>query len=220
MGIENFYVVKNNALKNDKNEDFKKYCELRDHASKAFYISSGVSRKWMNEKDAERGSSGLDILWPVLDNKHFKEALANAENGTSPNNISPIVRYSVNERATVIWLGDLETPFMDLIVEDIILPETKILIAPHHGRKSGKVPKKFLEQIKPKVVIIGEASSEDIDYYKGYNTITQNTACDITMDLQDNKVYFYSSSTSYEVDFLTNEHKHDSLGSYLGTLIL
>src|SRR5688572_18919943 len=46
MGIKNFYVVKNNALKNKENDDFVKYCELRD-GSEAFYISRGVKRKWM-----------------------------------------------------------------------------------------------------------------------------------------------------------------------------
>ncbi len=220
MGIENFYVVKNNALKNDDNEDFQKYCELRD-SSKAFYISKGVTRRWMNEGDSDRGSSGINILWPITNNKHFLDALKSAENGTSPNNISPIIRYALNDGASVIWMGDLETPFMELIIDDIILPATDILIAPHHGRDSGRVPKKFLEQIKPKIIIIGEASSDDLNYYKGYNTITQNSASDITMELVDGKVHFFVSSTSYTVPFLKNENiKNDALGTYLGTLYI
>lgn len=218
MGIHNFYVVRNNALKNFDNEDFQKYCELRD-SSKAFIISQGVSRKWMNESDEVRGSSGINILWPVTNNRHYIKALADAENGISPNNISPIFRYELNNSASVIWMGDLEKPFMDLIIDDIILPASDILIAPHHGRDSGKVPKKFLEQIKPKVIIIGEASSDDLNYYSGYNTITQNSARDITMDLRDGKVHFFVSSTSYTVNFLKDEKiKDDSIGTYLGTL--
>lgn len=220
MGIDNFYVVKNNAQKSDKNEDFIKYCELRDDTKKAFYISRGVERRWMNIGDNDRDQSGINILWPIENNSAFKKALKDAEEGTSPNNISPILRYNVKDSASVIWMGDLETPFMDSIIEEIILPPTTILIAPHHGRKSGKVPKKFLEQIKPKVIIIGEASSEDLDYYEGYNAITQNTANDITMDLIAGKVHFYSSSTSYQVSFLTNEKIVSTLGSYLGTLNL
>jgi len=220
MPIQNFYVVSNSALKNDENVDYKKYCELRD-GSKAFKISRGVKRKWMNEDGDGRGSSGIQILWPILNNQHFIKALSDAENGTSPNNISPIMTYSLNGSGSVIWMGDLETPFMDLIINDIVLPKTHILIAPHHGRKSGKVPKKFLEQINPKVIIIGEASSDDIDYYAGYNTITQNTARNITMDLTDGKVHFFTSSTSYTVNFLKDEKiVNEELGTYLGTLIL
>jgi len=222
MGIVNFYVVKNNALKNEENEDFAKYCELRDHTTKAFYISAGVSRKWMNERDEQRGSSGINILWPILANEHFLEALADAAEGISPNNISPIFRYSLESGASVIWMGDLETPFMEKIIDDIKLPQTDILIAPHHGRNSGKVPTKFLEQLQPKVILIGEASSDDLYYYSGYNTITQNSARNITMELVAGKVHFYSSSTSYDVDFLVDEDMDSDtdLGSYLGTLVL
>lgn len=220
MEIQNFYVVKNNALKNSSNEDFQKYCELRD-SSKAFIISQGVSRKWMNLGDSERGSSGINILWPITTNKHFIKALEDAEKGISPNNISPIFRYSLKNSASVLWMGDLEKPFMDLIIDDIVLPHSDILIAPHHGRDSGKVPKKFLEQIKPKVIIIGEASSEDLNYYSGYNTITQNSARDITMECLAGKVRFFTSSTSYSVNFLSNENiTNYKLGAYLGTLFL
>lgn len=220
MGIENFYVVKNDAQKNSENEDFQKYRELHD-SQKAFYISRGVSRKWMNIEDEVRGSSGISILWPILNNNFFKAALENAAKGNSPNNISPIFRYSLNNGVSVIWMGDLETPFMDSITRDIDIEQTDILIAPHHGRKSGKVSQKFLDEIKPKVVIVGEASSDDIDYYAGYNTITQNRAQDITMECLEKKVHFYSSSTSYSVNFLKDEKiKNLSLGSYIGTLNL
>lgn len=220
LGISNFYVVKNDAAKNEENEDFAKYCELRN-GTNAFYIKKGVQRKWMNLDDEERGSSGINILWPDVDNGHFIEALKKAEEGLSPNNISPIIKYSLSESATVLWMGDLETPFMDLIVDDIQLPIADILIAPHHGRKSGKVPKKFLDQIKPKVIIIGEASSDDLHYYNGFNTITQNSAEHITMDCTTGKVHFYTSSTEYEVDFLKNESvKNEALGTYLGSLEL
>lgn len=220
MGIENFYVVKNDAQKNSENEDFQKYRELHD-SQKAFYISEGVSRKWMNIGDDVRGSSGISILWPILNNEFFKAALENAENGYSPNNISPIFRYSLNGGASVIWMGDLETPFMDSITQDIDIPATDILIAPHHGRKSGKVSQKFLDEINPKVIIVGEASSDDIDYYAGYSTITQNRARDITMECIEGKVHFYSSSTSYSVNFLDDEKvSNEALGTYIGTLNL
>ena len=221
LKLANFYVVKNDAAKNEQNEDFKKYCELRDDLNKSFYISRGVSRKWMNISDDERDCSGINIEWPILDNAHFTEALKKAENGLSPNNISPIFTYGLKNSASVIWLGDLETPFLENILDDINLPKSDVLIAPHHGRKSGRVPKKFLDQIKPKVIIIGQASSDDLHYYTGYNTITQNSARSITMDLVEGKVHFYSSSTSYDVDFLTKENaKNAKLGSYLGTLLL
>ena len=220
MPIQNFYVVPNKAAKNDKNEDFAKYCELRD-GSKAFNISRGVRRKWMNESDDTRKTSGLSILWPILENEKFIEALKDAEVGNSPNNISPIVTYSLQNGGSVIWMGDLEFPFMESIINDIDIPSRDILIAPHHGRKSGKVPEKFLKDISPKVIIIGEASSDDLHYYSGYNTITQNSAEHITMEFVEEKIHFFTSSTSYNVDFLDDEKiVNENLGTYIGTLNL
>ena len=55
-------------------------------------------------------------------------------------------------------------------------------MTPHHGRSSGKIPKEWLDAIEPKIIVIGEAPSEKINYLSGYNTITQNSAGDIIFD--------------------------------------
>ncbi len=104
MPIENFYCVENKATKPDETKDFKKYCELRD-SGKPFYLYRGCSRKWLNERNEERESAGIYILWPKTENEHYKEALKKAEKGESPNNISPIVRYSYAGRVTMLWWG-------------------------------------------------------------------------------------------------------------------
>ena len=90
MPILNFYTVKNSATKKPEcwTEDFGTYCELRDDAKKAFYIERGCTRRWMNESNEERSSSGINIRWPILENSDYKEALASAAKGESPNNIS------------------------------------------------------------------------------------------------------------------------------------
>jgi hypothetical protein len=59
--FRNFYTVKNNATKNDPTKDFVRYVELRDSA-KAFSLSKGCTRKWMNDGDDKRGSAGINIL--------------------------------------------------------------------------------------------------------------------------------------------------------------
>src|SRR5882762_5984885 len=71
IGILNFYCVKNKATKSEETDDFKRYKYLRDEGKKAFYLERGCSRKWMNITDEVRGSSGINILWPVLGNRHF-----------------------------------------------------------------------------------------------------------------------------------------------------
>ncbi len=218
MPILNFYCVKNNATKSDETIDFKKYCELRD-SNKAFYLYSGCSRRWMNQSNEERGSAGINILWPITDNEHYKDALKKAEEGESPNNISPIVKYSVEDGVSMLWMGDLESDFMEEIKSELALPKVDILFAPHHGRDSGKAPEDWLEDIDPKIVIIGEAPSEHLNYYRGYNTITQNSAGDITFECVGNKVHIYVSNEDYSVDFLDDENMNTYSG-YIGTLNL
>lgn len=222
MKILNFYCVKNEATKESRTNDFDKYCELRDSTEKTFYLKKGCQRVWLNREGNNKhgkhiGASGITILWPNLENEFFKEALQIAKEGGKLNNISPIIQYSIKDGAKFIWMGDLEREFMQKIETDIILPKTNILFAPHHGRESGTVITKWLEKMKPDVIVIGEAESEELNYYENYKTITQNTTGDILFDCETDKIHIYVESKTYYVDFLINESKREH-DNYIGTL--
>ena len=73
--------------------------------------------------------------------------------------------------------------------------------------------------MSPDIIVIGEAPSKDLNYYQGYNTITQNSAGDIIFDCQNGKVHVYVSEDDYSVDFLENENMSD-FDNYIGTLNL
>lgn len=218
ISIRNFYVVKNQAVKDVDTDSFVRYCALRD-SGKAFYISKGCTRKWMNRGDEERKTSGINVLWPDTSNVHFQEALEACDAGESYNNTSAVIRYSVENGASFLWLGDLETEFMENITQDINLMKTTIVFAAHHGRDSGKIPDAWLEKLDPQIIVIGEAPSRHLHYYTGYKTVTQNKAGDITMECLGDKVHFYTSSSSYTNDALTDEGLQD-LGSdrYVGSI--
>lgn len=216
MNLLNFYCVKNEATKTDETDDFDEYCALRDDPKKAFYIYKGCSRKWMNLDSDERGSSGINIFWPITSNQDYTDALKQAKDGKSPNNISPIIKYSLAEGATILWMGDLMTEFMEKIKDKITLPHADVLFAPHHGRD--RVPKDWLNQIAPKIVIIGEAPSKHLNYYPDLDTITQNSAGDIVLDCNSNKIHIYVSEPNYSVDFLDDNGMADNYGYYIGTL--
>jgi len=221
MNFLNFYCVKNEATKEEEIPSFTRYCELRDSEKKSFYLSKGCSRRWMNESDEERGSSGINILWPDISNDFFQEELEKAKNGESPNNISPIIKYSIADGATFLWMGDLETEFMENIIDEVSFPKINILFAPHHGRKSGKVPNDWLNEMEPDIIIMGEAPSQNLDYagYDDYNKITQNSAGDIVFDCINSKIHIYVSNENYSVDFLENDYMTNKYGCYyLGTL--
>jgi hypothetical protein len=116
-------------------------------------------------------------------------------------------------------MGDLETDFMEAIEADLELPSVHILFAPHHGRDSGRIPASMLEKMSPQIIVVGEAPSEHLHYYPGYNTITQNTAGDIVFVCEEGKVHVFTAN-EYEVDFLDDESMAFGAMHYLGTLNL
>ena len=218
--ILNFYCVENEAIKKDRSENFDKYCELRDSTPKAYYVYQGCQRKWMNVSDEERKSAGINFLWPKKDDADFKDALAKVKEGSGYNNISPIFTYSVNNGACMMWMGDMENDFREKIKDKIAWPKVDVLFAPHHGRESGKVSSDILEKIDPKIIVIGEAPSTYLDYYKGYKTIKQNSARDITFVCKDNYVHIYVENFNYpySIDTLEKKSKEDvSIGYYIGS---
>lgn len=213
--IKNFYCVKNNAIKDDETEDFIHYCLLRDRYS--YELKKGCSRKWLNIGDETRKNAGINVLWPIISNKDFKDALAAVKEGAGYNNISPIFTCTASKGVKAMWMGDMEHDFLEKIKDEVDWPKVDVLFAPHHGRISGKVSPDVLKKLDPSIIVIGEAPSEHLDYYAGYNTITQNSAGDIVFNCVGQNVHVYSGN-SYNVNFLTDKKINNlNYGHYLGT---
>jgi hypothetical protein len=175
----------------------------------------------MNKSDDTRDTAGINIIWPVTSNEHYKDALAEAEEGGSPNNISAVIRYSVKDSGSAMWMGDLETAFMENVADAIKWPKTTIVFAPHHGRGSGRIPHAILDQLKPKIIVLGEAPSRHMHYYGDYHTLTQNSAGDLLFEYIDSKIHIYCSEMDYEAEFLDYDATAELDGwNYLGTLNL
>ena len=60
----------------------------------------------MNTNSEERGSSGINILWPDTENTQFKEQLKLRKDGGNANNISPIIKYSLENGVVALWFGE------------------------------------------------------------------------------------------------------------------
>ena len=227
--IANFYAVDNNIPADKKDPSLSKYIELKKN--KNFPISKGIKRAWLNQDNNDNGSSGLEFLWPVVTNDKFKNELKKVANGESPNNICCIFTYTVAHGAKYMWMGDLETDmqqeFYDTCKADI--PQVDILFQPHHGRKSGAVPENLLQALAPKLIVIGNAPSEHIEYGDSQKTITQNSAGDIIFANEGNEVHIY---TQKEIDnkpsCLYSKNGKEDIGDedgniiyyYIGTLVV
>ena len=152
-----------------------------------------------------------------IENLEFKKELEKVKEGDSPNNISPIIKYRLEDGVRCLWMGDIEADFLDNVKEEIDFGKVDILFAPHHGRKRGKIPEDILKEINPKLIIIGEAPSKYLNYYNNYNTITQNTSKEIVLECEERNVHIYVGNSNYSVDFLKNKNKN-SFENYIGTL--
>ena len=116
-----------------------------------------------------------------------------------------------------MWMGDIESDFLNSVKENIEFEKIHVLFAPHHGRESGKIPEDILKILNPDIIVIGEAPSENIDYYSGYNTITQNSAGAITFVVNNETVDVYVSNSDYDVDFLDYKSGKKDFSYYLGS---
>lgn len=67
------------------------------------------------------------------------------------------------------------------------------------------------------MIVLGEAQAEHMWYYPGWDTITQNSAGDITFDCRSGRVDVYVSSPTYDVDFLYDAHASANLDRYIGS---
>lgn len=192
--ITNFYAVYNNRPTDDNDASLTRYRHLLAH--KNFAIKRGIRRAWLNEETYENGSSGIEFLWPDVNSEKFRHALKLVSEGKEINNICPIFTYKVKGGATYMWMGDLETEMQQAYYDEFKnnIPQVDILFQPHHGRKSGTVPNDLLEALKPKLIIIGNAPSEHIDYGDSRQTITQNAAGDIRFENDDKEVHIYTKN--------------------------
>ena len=219
--IVNFYRVNNNTTKNGKeSDDFKRYKKLRDDSKKSFELKKGCQRKWMNISGDGREHSDLYCLWPITDNEKYKEALNTAADGGSPNNISPAIRY-LDGDFSFLWMGDMETEMQEEFDSKVTNEHTTIVFAPHHGRKSGHIPSSLMDKLSPKLVIVGEAPSDELDYYSGYDTITQHSAGDILFEANGDYLDIFVSKSDYnKTDGMVqndNHGSHDGM-TYLGSV--
>lgn len=71
--ITNFYAVDNNRPTDDNDDSLTRYHWLL--ANKNFAIKRGIRRAWLNETNDENGCSGINFMWPDLENEKFKQAL-------------------------------------------------------------------------------------------------------------------------------------------------
>ena len=174
FAIWNFYCVKNEATKKDPSQDFKYYVKLRDSKTNVdvYNLTKGCRRKWMNDegKDddgCDYGSAGIHILWPDKDDDEVEKWLKSAADEKTYNNISPIIIYRCHNSAVAVWMGEVETGYVERIKDKVDWPNVDILFAPHDGRDTAKLAESVLKGRAAEGGVMGEGQSEELNYCRG-----------------------------------------------------
>lgn len=175
---QNTKVMKSNADWGKYNEnDWCFYQKIRKskESPKVLNLLAGSKGAYYNEtEDGKSGADGLYILAPTQD-------LVDEANATEEyNDCSYVILYIVNGKK-IIFAGDSAEKTWDYILENHKddVTDIDVLIAPHHGRKTGG-NSDYLDVLNPKLTLFGNAKSQYLDYNawnsRGLDHITNNQA--------------------------------------------
>lgn len=191
-------------------DDWKFYKKLRSgsvEGIKRLTLYAGSRGKYYNQnEDGSGGGDGLYIIAPTED------LVKQANECGDFNDCSYVILYRTGNHKKILFAGDSHDKTWNYILENHkdSVENVDILIAPHHGRKSGR-SYEFLDVVNPKITFFGNAESEHLAYdawrYRGLEYITNNQAncivSEVSNDIIDIYVTYenfaraYNSSTYY-----------------------
>lgn len=163
--------------------DWDFYQEVRkaEKSPTVLHLYAGAIGQYYNEdENMKSGADGLYILAPTT-------GLVNEANKSGDyNDCSYVILYkSANKK--IIFAGDSAENTWDYILKNHKddVTDVDILLAPHHGRKTGG-NSDYLDVLNPKLTLFGNAKSEYLNYNswnsRGLDHITNNQANCIIMD--------------------------------------
>ena len=159
-------------------EDWKFYQKIRKSSSqpKTLNLYAGQKGKYYNQdENGKLGADGLYLLAPTT------ELVKEANELQEYNDCSYVILYKTGNNKKIVFSGDSAEKTWDYIIEnhEAEVCNVDILIAPHHGRKTGGNDN-YLDVLKPKLTLFGNAKSEQLDYAswnkRGLDHITNNQA--------------------------------------------
>lgn len=175
--------------------DWNFYKELRDGIvlnPKRLVLYENAKAVFYNKSDENTdGGDGLYILSP---NKMLVEEANETEDY---NDSSYVILYKSNG-GKVLFSGDSHDKTWEHLIKNhkADISDIDILIAPHHGRKSDR-DFGFLDIVKPKLTLFGNAKSEHLAYqawsYRNLPYITNNQAGSIIIKLGNPREIFVTN---------------------------
>jgi competence protein ComEC len=207
----NFWDTANTCEKNDgwegspyRSEDWDYYRSIRDGAkrdvTRLTNYSGGPQRDFWRQ-------DGLTVLAPTPD------LVLNANASEDFNDCSYVVEYRVDNGFTAVFGGDSHDGTWNHIASaHPNLKDISLLVAPHHGRKSDR-DYSFLDALKPKMTLFGNAPSEHLAYgawtTRGLPYITNNQAGSVIVDAGQSPAPVYVTNKTFAASVAGSEPTYD-----------
>jgi competence protein ComEC len=169
----------------------------RDNPKRLTLFAGDRGQYWNINSEGKSGADGLYILAPTL------QMVNDANSSGDYNDCSYVILYRAGAGGhRIVFSGDSHDKTWEHILENHLddVTDIDVLIAPHHGRASGR-SYDFLDILRPKITLFGNARSEHLAYgawnYRGLPFITNNQAGSIILNAEVNPIDIYVTHQAF-----------------------
>lgn len=170
---------------------------------------------WNRNEDGTGGGNEIQILAPT------KKLVADANESEDFNDCSYVLLYRTANHK-ILFCGDSHDKTWEHILANYSdeIANVDLMIAPHHGRKSGR-KYNFLDVTRPKFTFFGNARSQDLAYSalksRKLSFFTNNQANCLVADSSSSGLHLYATHETFarkvnENTMYSDEHKAWWLG--------
>jgi len=200
-------------FKRYKEEDWDRYVKVRDGkeaGTRTLQVLAGQSFKYANEDDNGGGGDGLQVIAPS------RQLVKDANQNGDFNDCSYVIIYRTGG-FKIVFTGDSHDATWDHILENHAqdVADCDLLMAPHHGRDSGR-SWDFLDLLKPRLTLFGVARSEHLAYaawnQRNLDKITNNQAGNVVLDVVGNQLHVYVENDAYAESINPSDSTRNSQG--------
>lgn len=158
-------------------------------------FSGAKGQYWNRGAEGKSGGDGITILAPT------SALVSDANECNDFNDCSYVLLYQTCG-FKILFGGDSHDKTWDHILQEHekLVTDIDLLIAPHHGRKSGR-DYSFLDVLRPKMTFFGNAASEHLAYsawnYRELPFITNNQAGSMVVEATDTSLDLYVTNEEF-----------------------
>ena len=203
-----------------KEEDWDRYAKViadDEPGTKLLHVQAGAQFMYANKDDTPNGMG--DHLYILAPNK----ALIDKGNATQDfNDASYVILYN-SPIGKVLLAGDAHDATWDYVKEHHkqAASNVTLLVAPHHGRKSGR-SYEFLDFVNPKLTLFGCAPSEHLAYdawnYRNLTHITNNQCGCIVAEGKNSMEIYVENEVFTSKSGGNTQHTNQQGFYFLGTV--